>query len=77
MYNYTGNNVQFHTHPMESHQKFLGEGERVFKANILEANFVGGGGGEQNKRLSVGEVWIFSRTAQYLLTVMFQLCLCT
>ena len=39
-----------HTHPMEAHWKFLGEG--VLKAKILEANyeaklesFAGGGGG--------------------------------
>ena len=31
-------------------------------------NFLGGGGGVQNKKPSVGGVWIFSETAHLLLT---------
>ena len=57
-----------HTHPMEGHWKFLGEGG-VSKVKNLEAKyeakleFPGGGQeGVQNKKPSVGEVWIFSRS---------------
>ena len=32
----------------------------------LNWNFLGEGGGVQNKKSSVGEVWIFSGTAQYV-----------
>ena len=56
---------------MEGHWKFLvgKRGGWVLKAKILEAKyepkleFLGGGGG-QNKKSSVGGVWIFSGTTQ-------------
>jgi len=62
---------KIHTHPMEGHWKFLvgKRGGWVLKAKILEAKyepkleFLGGGGG-QNKKSSVGGVWIFSGTTQ-------------
>ena len=51
---------KIHTHPTESHRKFLG-GERVLKAKILEAKYEAtvnwnfqGGARVQNKRPSVG-----------------------
>ena len=46
-------------------------GRGVLKAKFLEEmyenklEFPGRGGGGQNKKPSVGGVWIFSRTAQY------------
>ena len=59
---------------MEGHWKFLGGGG-VLKAKCLEAMYENklefpwvGGGGVQNKKPSVGGVWIFSRTAQWPLT---------
>ena len=52
---------------MEGHWKFLG-GVRLLRAKILEAMYEDkpefpGGKGVQNKKLSMGEVWIFSGTA--------------
>ena len=56
---------------MEGHWKFLGGrggGGGVLKAKFLAKfkfflNFLGGRGGMQNKKPSVGGVWIFSGTA--------------
>ena len=55
---------------MEGHWKFLGEGGGVLKAKILEEmyenklEFPGGREvGVQNKKPSMGGVWIFSGTA--------------
>ena len=55
-----------HTHPME------GQGRGILKAKILKAKYEakleflgGGGGGANQKKPSVGGVWIFSGTAQY------------
>ena len=59
------------THPMEGHWKFLGGGG-VLKAKFLEKmyenklEFPGGRGENKTKKPSVGGVWIFSGTAQYL-----------
>ena len=55
--------MQFHkksiiTHPMEGHRKFLGREEAKYEAK-LEFPGGGGGGGVQNKKPSVGGVWIF------------------
>ena len=58
---------KIHTHLMEGHWKFLGGGG-VLKAKLkkkcvkINWNFLGGGG-VQNKKPSVGGVWIFSGTA--------------
>ena len=55
---------KIHIHPMEGHWKFLGEGG-VLKSNFLEKmyenklEFPGGRGVVQNKKPSVGGVWIF------------------
>ena len=59
---------KIHTHPIEGHWKFLGGGG-VLKAKFLEEMFENKlkfhwGGGGQNKKPSVGGVWIFSGTAQ-------------
>ena len=57
---------------MEGHQKFLGGGGGVvLKAKFLEAKYEAklkfpGGRWLQTKKPSVGGVWIFSGTAQYL-----------
>ena len=66
-------NVQFqkkiHTHPMEGHLKFQGGGGGVLKVKILKAKYEAklhflGKQGMQNKKPSVGGVWISSGTAQ-------------
>ena len=63
---------KIHTHTKKGHQKFLGGG--VLKAKILEAKyeaklgFPGGGGGGwgvQNKKPSVGAIWIFFGPAHW------------
>ena len=61
---------------MEGHRK-VPRGRGVLKAKFLEAMYenklefpVGGGGGEgvgvQNKKPSIGGVWIFSGTAHFI-----------
>ena len=60
---------RIHTHPTEGHWKFLGGGG-VIKVKILEAKYETKlefpvGRGVQNKKPSMGGVWIFSGTAQY------------
>ena len=55
---------------MKGHQKILG-GRGVLRAKILEAKyeakleFLGGGGGVEKQKPSIGEVWILSGTTQY------------
>ena len=54
---------------MEGHWKFLGGGGGGLKAKCLEEMYkykleFPGGRGVQNKKPSVGGVWIFSGTAQ-------------
>ena len=66
---------------MEDHWKFLGGGGGVLKAKFLEAicenklEFPGGGSGVQNKKPSVGGVWIFCGTAHLWFNFYF-LCFC-
>ena len=59
---------KIHTHPMEGHWKFLGGGWGVLKAKFLKAMYENKlefpeGNGVQNKKRSVGEVWMFCGTA--------------
>ena len=67
---------------MEGHWKFLGGGGGgVLKVKILEAMFEAklefpGGGGVQNKKPSVGGVWIFSRTYTLVPTYDKNLLIC-
>ena len=66
---------KIHTHPMEGHRKYLGGG--VLKAKIVEAKyeakleFLRGEVGVQNKKPSMGGVWIFSGTVQYACACMY------
>ena len=57
---------KIHTHSMEGHRKFLGGGE----ARVLETKYkakleLPGGREVQNKKFSVGVVWIFSETNRH------------
>ena len=57
---------KLHNHPTEGHWKFLGGGG-VLKTKFLEEMYENklefpGGRGVQNKKPSVGGVWIFSGT---------------
>ena len=60
-----------HTHPMEGRWKFQGGGGGVLKAKFLEAMYENklefpAVRVMQNKKPSVGGVWIFSGTAQVM-----------
>ena len=73
MYSYCALPEKIHTHPKEGHWKFLGGGG-VLKARILEAKCEAkldfpGGGGVQNKKPSMGGVWIFSGTAHFWISL--------
>ena len=65
--------MQFQKKSIPTPRKVTGNsyGEGVLKVNILEGKYEaklefpgGGGGGVQNKKPSVGGVWIFSGTVQ-------------
>ena len=65
---------KIHTHLMEGHWKFLGGGRGGggggLKAKFLEA--ISWGRGVQNKKLSMGGVWIFSGTAHFRFAEVFK-----